>query len=306
VSALLSTSVVVPVRNGASTIRGMLTALMPVVIALPGTEVIVVDNGSTDRTREIVADFDVTLLHEAKRGPSAARNCGLRASKGEVVAHLDADTLPTRRWLQELVAPFANPRVMMTGGHTLTYRPETPAERYGAASGRSDPNTTVYREIFPFVPSENLAVRREAALAVGGWAEDMIMGEDVDFSHRVQREYGCGIVYCPNAIVFHQNRSDDRGLCAQAWGYGQGAAHVYRRYPEVVRWDALKTANVARVVVGRATSAALGVIGRRLHLVSSERAEFARYHSMWTWWWWRGFFSMYRNGEYRAAPVGGS
>src|SRR5260370_26945355 len=103
-----SVSVVIPVLNGEATIGELLGALLTQRDPPAATEVIVVDNGSVDATRDIVRRAGVTLLEEPVRGPAAARNCGLRQARGDVVAHLDADTLPTSRWLAELVAPFAD------------------------------------------------------------------------------------------------------------------------------------------------------------------------------------------------------
>src|SRR5207244_5260834 len=119
--------------------------------------------------------------------------------------------------------------------------PTTPAERYVAASGLIDAERAVHREPFPFAPSMNMAVRRDAALAVGGWAADMPTGEDVDFSFRVLRHHGNGISYRPGAVLFHRNRPTAERLRRQAWTYGEGAADLYLRYPEVVRWDVAKT-----------------------------------------------------------------
>src|SRR5438128_6095327 len=155
-----SVGVVVPVRNGAGTMADLLEALLGGQSApAADTEVVVVDNGSTDGTREIVRGRGVMLLEEPNLGPAAARNCGLRHARGEVVAHLDADTLPTRRWLAELVAPFADPEVVLVAGRTLSYPPETPAERYVAASGLFETERAIRRRPFPFAPSLNLAVR---------------------------------------------------------------------------------------------------------------------------------------------------
>ena len=95
---LPSVSVVIPVLNGGETIGDTLAGLMQQVRCPRETEIIVVDNGSKDQTRAVVEKFPITLLTEPKRGPSAARNRGLYTAQGDIVAHLDADTMPTRRW----------------------------------------------------------------------------------------------------------------------------------------------------------------------------------------------------------------
>src|SRR5689334_14241359 len=88
-----------------------LTAVLNVDYPAEQREIVVVDNGSRDRTAEIVERYPVTLLHEARRGSAAARNRGIEAARGDVVACTDADCLPTTVWLRELVKPFARAEV---------------------------------------------------------------------------------------------------------------------------------------------------------------------------------------------------
>lgn len=293
---LSSVSVVIPVWNGEATIGDLLGALRTQRDLPEATEVIVVDNGSADATRDIVRESGVRLLEEPVRGPAAARNCGLRHARGEVVAHLDADTLPTRRWLAELVAPFTDPAVRLVAGRTLAYRPRTGAERYVVASGLMDAERALRREPFPFAPSLNMAVRRDAALAIGGWAEDLPTGEDVDFSHRLTRAFGGEIAFAPAAVAFHRNRPSDEQLRRQARTYGEGAARLYLRYPEVVRWDARKSIVLATRLAGRTLHPSVLRVGRTVGLVSDDRLEFARYHRLWSGAFWRGFAAVYRRG----------
>lgn len=296
---MTSISVIIPVLNGAKTIAGTLGALATQAGVPAQTEIIVVDNGSTDDTREVVQQFDVTLLDEQKRGPSAARNRGLHAATGNVIAHLDADTMPTRNWLAELTGAFDDPGVVIAGGRVLGYPPRTAAERFMTAHGIWEPENNIFRPVFPFVPSLNLAVRRDAALAVGGWDEDMLTGEDVDFSHRILKQFPTTIAYRPKAILFHQHRQTDDELRTQAWTYGEGGAQMYRRYPDAVSWDLAKTLHVGKLLVTRGAAPLVYSAGRLFGLSSAKRVELARYHRLWTWWWWRGFFSMYRSGERR-------
>ena len=302
-SGSLSVSVVIPVLNGADNVANTLSALQQQVDAPGQTEIIVVDNGSTDRTRDIVRKFDgVTLLEEPKRGPAAARNRGLRAARGEVIAHLDHDALPSRHWLAELVAPFRDPAVVLAGGRVVGYPPKTGAERFMTYYGLWEPENNVKRPNFPFVPSLNMAVRRDAALQIGGWTEEMRTGEDVDFCYRLLTAFAAEIVYCPPAILFHRHRVTDDELRDQAWHYGEGAAHMYRRFPEAVRWDIGKSVHVIRLLTVRGAKPLFLWVGHLLGMVSAKRLEVARYHRLWTWWWWRGFFSMYRRRVRRARP----
>jgi cellulose synthase/poly-beta-1,6-N-acetylglucosamine synthase-like glycosyltransferase len=264
-------------------------------------EIIVVDNGSVDGTREVVQRFPVTLLHAAKRGPAAARNAGLRIARAPIIAHLDADTVPSRRWLVELLKPFADPCVIIAAGNTQCYPPQTAAERYIAAHGLYETSRAVNRQPFAFAPSLNMAVRRAAAIAAGGWNEDMLTAEDVDFSYRILKLYGSRIAYAQDAVLFHRSRSDANSLRRQAWTYGEGAADVYRRYPDVVKWDWPKTIKLANRLAVRSALPLLLSAGRLLGIASAQQVELAHYQRLWNWSFWGGFFSMYRTGHRRAA-----
>ena len=93
-SHLPSVSVVVPVFNEEKSIQACIDSLLNQKYDAARVEIIVVDNGSTDRSTKILAGFGqkLNLLHEDRRGPAAARNSGIAAATGEVIAFTDAVT----------------------------------------------------------------------------------------------------------------------------------------------------------------------------------------------------------------------
>lgn len=299
-TSLPSVSVIIPVFNGAGTIGDLLTALTNQAATPAATEIIVVDNGSTDDTRLVVERYpSVRLTHESRRGPAAARNAGLRIATGDVILHCDADTLPTRRWLAELASKFVDPSVVLVAGRTLSFPPATNAEQYHAATQLYDAEVNISRPVLPFVASMNLGVRRDAALAVGGWNEEMMTSEDVDFCTRVLARFPSAIAYAEKAVLFHRNRSTDQALRNQAWTYGEGVADTYRRYPSIVSWGAPQYARLVPTMLGRALAPGFLQVLKGIGMSTAEEVRHARYHRMWTWWFWRGFFSFHRSGQYR-------
>jgi glycosyltransferase involved in cell wall biosynthesis len=96
-------SVIVPVLNGESCISDCLRSLLQLEYPRERLEIIVVDNGSTDGTLELVRRFPVRLIHEYKPGSYAARNAGVRLAKGEILAFTDADCIVESNWIQEIV-----------------------------------------------------------------------------------------------------------------------------------------------------------------------------------------------------------
>ncbi len=216
------------------------------------------------------------------------------------MAHLDADTLPTRAWLRNIVAPFDDPRVVLAAGRTLIFHPATAVERYIAGAGLYETERAITRLPFPFVPSLNMAVRRSAALAVDGWAEELMTAEDVDFSHRILKAYPSDIAFAADAVLFHRVRSTEAELIKLAHTYGQGVARMYHRYGDEVRWDAIKTTKVRGRLVLRALITAALRAGRSVRLASSRQVEFSHCHFIWSRNFAQGFFDEYYGARGRA------
>ncbi len=290
-------SVVIPAYNAAGTLDETLRALHAQAGA-PPFEIIVVDNASTDATADVArAEGATTVLFEPKRGPAAARNRGLFAARGQIIAHCDADTVPTRRWLRELCAPFADPKTILVAGNTICYPLNTPAERYMQASGVYDTQRKITRTPFPFAPSLNLAVRKEAACSIGGWTEDLLTGEDVDFSHRLLNAYPTEIAYASKAILYHRGRTNDEALCRQAWTWGEGAADLYRRYPNELHWNLLTLWNLVYTIFSSAVLEVVARIAGAIGVMKRDRFEFLCYHSLWLRRFWLGYWTRYITGR---------
>ncbi len=297
----LHATVVVPALDAERTIGATLEALGGQVGLEREPEILVVDNGSQDGTREIVSRYPVRLLDEPRKGPSAARNRALYRAKGEVIAHLDADTIPTRRWLAELLEPFADRATHLVAGRCLSYPPVSAVERYIARHQFYDAATTARRAVLPFACSMNMAVRRDSALAIAGWCEAMRTAEDVDFSTRLLAAFPGEIAYAEHAVLFHRNRDTESGLQRQAWTYGEGAAEMYKRAPELLPWGARQELRVLAATTWRnVRSHGLG-FARRLGIGDAEAYTMAAYHAMWTRWFWRGFYS-FRRCQRRCEP----
>lgn len=222
-------SVVVPVYNGQASLRECLDSLLRLRYPSDRLELLVVDNGSTDDTPAILEGLRhrIRVLREAKRGPSAARNCGIRAARGEYIALTDADCVVDPDWLAELVRPLASPDVGVSGGRILSVRPCNRIERFGE---RIHDHRRALEEFEPpYAISMNWASRRSVLLDVGLFDESLLRGEDVDLAWRI-RAAGFRLVYRDAALVYHRNERTLRGLLAEGYAHGYHAVAVNRKH----------------------------------------------------------------------------
>ena len=239
----LSMSVVVCTRDRPEDLARCLEALAA--LTPPADEVIVVDNAPTDNaTRRVVEEADVPglrYIEEPRPGLSAARNAGLRAATGDLVAYTDDDVRVHPRWALRLRAAFTEPDVWSVTGLVLPAEVETEAqllfERDQGGSGWGYRAQTFDRGFFermrPYsVPvwqlgaGANMAFRREAFAAVGGFDERLGAGasgcsEDSEMWHRVLAA-GARCRYEPSAVVFHTHRREGAALRSQMEAYLRG------------------------------------------------------------------------------------
>ena len=231
-------SVIIPVLNGERTIRDCLVSLLRMDYPPDRREIVLVDNGSTDRTAEIVSSLPVQYLLEKRRGAALARNRGIGASRGEILAFTDADCVVSTGWLRELVEALNDDKVDAVVGEVVAYPPKTPAERYTALRKPLWQAGALKNPRSPWFLEGSAAFRREVFERVGLFDPRFGGGsEDIDFSWRF---FQCGefeLRYRPKAVVFHRHRASARALFEQRKGYGRGQAILCRKYPKEVSWD---------------------------------------------------------------------
>jgi GT2 family glycosyltransferase len=235
-SALPFVSIVVPVRNGERTLRDCLVSILRTDYRDDRREIVVVDNGSSDATAQIVRRFPVRYVLEQRRGLSEARNRGIAESGGEILVFTDADCVVTTSWLRELVRGFEeSPGAAVVAGDVLAFPAGTPVERYLALRKPSYMSWSRAQK-HTWFQFGNAAVRRRTFDSVGRFDTRFRGGcEDIDFSWRL---LGAGLELCwrPSAIVFHQNRASIPRLFRQQMLYGRNHARLLRKYPGHVGW----------------------------------------------------------------------
>lgn len=174
-------SIVVPARNEARTIEACLSAI---VRNIPAglREIIVVDNGSTDGTTDIVRKFPVRLEVVPNGFVSRSRNVGARLASHEIVAFVDSDCVIDDGWYGAVVDVLSDPSIGVTGcRHVLREQP-TWVERAWDAAHRP-PFEAERADVF-YIPAGNMATRRSVLAELGGFDESLETGEDSDFCSR--------------------------------------------------------------------------------------------------------------------------
>lgn len=272
----------------------LLAAAMASVLALdyPSWEVVVVDNApSDDATERYLAELDhprVRRVLEPVPGLARARNTGIQAAQGEIIAFTDDDVLVDPFWLTRLVAAFdLAPAVGCVSGLVPSGELRTPTQAFfdqrvtwsDAVSRKifclADPPAGM--PLFPFQVGEygtgaNFALRRIAAYQLGGFDEALGVGtptgggEDLDMFVRVLLA-GWALVVEPSALVWHRHRDDSEALVQQARGYGRGLGAWLTK---VVTTPSTAALAAQRAVVGLRRLAAV-----RRGSVSSRRVDLA-------------------------------
>ena len=173
-------SVVVCAYNAADTLEDNLTSLDN--LTYPDYEVILVNDGSRDATGEIARRHPrVRLIEVPNAGLSAARNVGLAEATGDIVAYTDADTRVDRDWLTFLVQPFLTSDVVGSGGPNVVPNDDPPIAQCIARAPGGPTHVLLDDRIAEHVPGCNMAFRRDALLAIGGFNPIYLRaGDDVD------------------------------------------------------------------------------------------------------------------------------
>jgi GT2 family glycosyltransferase len=223
-------SVVVCTRNGAGTLPDCLAGLLE--LDYPDYEVIVVDDGSTDATPAIASAFPFRVIGSEGRGLSHARNCGLEASTGEIVAYLDDDARPDPHWLTHIAATLSSTEHAGVGGPNVApIDARVVAQGVDHAPGLPT-HVLLDDRVAEHIPGCNMAFRRDRLEAVGGFdTQFRTAGDDVDLCWRLH-ERGWTLGFNPAALVFHNRRDSIRGYLRQQFGYGNAEALLERKWPE--------------------------------------------------------------------------
>ncbi len=200
-------------------------------IDYPDYEIIVVDDGSSDKTLEIAKSFSpdrIKIIVSTGKGPSVARNIGVAKSTGEIVAFTDSDCIVDPCWLPELVRVFQMyPEASSVGGKQKVPAGATWFEKkvfefmFSVGFMTDYVHSNIGGEIIAVGhnPSCCSAYRRNDFLMAGGFPENLWPGEDVELDYKISSKGG-KILWNPAAIVFHHRPGNLSAFTRMMFRYG--------------------------------------------------------------------------------------
>jgi glycosyltransferase involved in cell wall biosynthesis len=227
-----SVSLIIPVYNEPSGISQTLNSLAEL---NHSSSKLVVDNASTDNTRDIIQNYandhdNVHLLIEdGIQGSYAARNKGIQHAEGDVLAFLDADETVDENWLETALEAMDTQDVDYLGCNVeLTLPEDTLIGRYNARTGFP---VKQYLNEEHYAPTCALLVRRDVFKDIGPFDSRLISGGDREFGERVY-EAGYDQGYAEDAVVYHPARTSFGSLAKKNVRVGRGFCQKQRYYPE--------------------------------------------------------------------------
>ena len=234
----LMLTVLMATYQGAGTLPEVLKAYCKLDSPNDGWNLIIVDNGSTDSTKEIIASFrsrlPLTYVFEPTLGKSAALNTGLRGVTGDLVVMTDDDALPRPDWLVQMrLAADSQPSFSIFGGAIVPHW-EIPPEDWILKPPQyilsiTDPSWEDGPTVAASVYGPNMAVRSEVIRAgyrfdasLGPVGPLYLMGEDTEFVQRLSKA-GFRAWHCKRAVVAHMIRREQmkkKWMLRRAMRYG--------------------------------------------------------------------------------------
>ncbi len=226
-------SIVLKIRNEEDNIPDALDSL---VVQEGPIEIIIVDGYSTDRTQDIVREYEAKYpfvhLHVAGGSRGDSLNYGLKQAKADIIALTDGDCIANPNWVKEIRRCIVDRGVDMVAGKSINI---------GLNAWEKLDRVELYNKGFDCTwPGCNLAFRRKVFETVGGVDPWFVTAEDIDFNLRVTNA-GFSLVHNPKAIIYNRTRGTFYGFCHQAFWNGAGRKQLTLKHGVLwERYDPLK------------------------------------------------------------------
>jgi cellulose synthase/poly-beta-1,6-N-acetylglucosamine synthase-like glycosyltransferase len=229
---MMKVSVIVPVYNGEKVITNCLKALLNQNYPKNDYEIIVVDDGSTDNTVTVVKKFKkVKLIQQKHKGPAVARNLGVKHAKGSIVLFTDADCVPSKNWIKNMVEPFKDKQVVGVAGTYRTLNKESLVARFAGYEIEERHEKMKNQATIDFIGTYSAGYRKNIFLKFGGFDESfpIASGEDPELSFRLSKA-GLKMVFQPKAFVWHKHPDNLLKYLRQKFWRGYWRIFLYKKH----------------------------------------------------------------------------
>jgi glycosyltransferase involved in cell wall biosynthesis len=297
--AMIEISIIIPTYNRVDRLRACLEALARQTQSATDFEVVVVIDGSTDGTREMLDTFSppysLRVLYQKNSGQGMAINHGVEAAQGRFCLLLDDDIIADRRLVAEHLQVQREHKGVVTIGQIRLTLPSHAdwfarcfEQSWSAHYERLNRGDRVVS--WPDCYSGNMSVAREAFLAVGGFSTNLSRSYDIELAYRLER-HGLSFVYLPDALGNQDERKGLHELAADAEKAGTASVELYKRHPPMLS-ELLGTfaATSLRVILVRRLLLALRIppslvasIGSLLGMPSRGSAWFTFFYNYCYW-----------------------
>ena len=226
-------SVIVPAYNAQKTIHQSIEALLAQEYPKERYEVIIIDDGSSDGTADVVKAYPVKYMHQRNQGPATARNAGAREAGGEIILFTDSDCVPFANWIAEMVKPFEDKEVVAVKG-AYKNKQKSMVARFAQLEFEERFEMLKKAESIDMVDTYSAGYRKDIFLQMGGFDPyfPVANNEDTELSYRMSK-LGYKMVFNPNAIVYHLNHpSSIRRYTKLKFWRGYWRTVVYKRFPD--------------------------------------------------------------------------
>jgi cellulose synthase/poly-beta-1,6-N-acetylglucosamine synthase-like glycosyltransferase len=168
-------------------------------------EIIVIDDGSTDSTPDIVSQYKrVQLVRQKNAGPASARNKGASAARGDIILFTDSDCVPEQNWISEMLRPFHEDREVVGVKGAYKTRQREITARFVQLEYEDKYNYMLKDKYIDFIDTYSAGFRKNIFLEMNGYdtAFPVACAEDVELSYRMSNR-GHKMVFNPDAVVYH-------------------------------------------------------------------------------------------------------
>ena len=236
-------SVIIPAYNEEKMIGNAIEAALKQSYPKDKMEIIVVDDGSTDKTCDVVSQYPVKLFkHDKNRGDSAARNTGAKNAKGEIIATTDADDKVDKNWLINIVKHYEEANVgSVVGGSHISFDDKNWQQRIIGEliiCGRGDDFIKNVYDTKGKVSSNksigsNQSFKKSVFDEIGGFDMGLTAGMEQDIIWRIEKT-GYKVVFEPSAKVYISPRDNFKKYIKQGYSHARGGAIIYFKHPDKV------------------------------------------------------------------------